>query len=137
MDSRIKKFLAENRLGVLSTLGKGGQPQSALIGYAECEDLSLIFGTDISSRKYENIIVNNAISFVTGLSGDITIQIDGKTFPIDKNSNWVEIHGRKHKSFEKYKYIETNLYFRIVPTWIRYSDFSTTPPTILEYYMPD
>ncbi|WP_081485936.1 pyridoxamine 5'-phosphate oxidase family protein [Thiothrix nivea] len=127
-----KNLLERNRLGVLSTIAKDLSVQSAVVGYAECSDFSIIFGSDISSRKYNNLTKVPRVSFVIW-EGNETLQYEGNASIIDRETDEVNIHAQKHISFEKYKHIKTNIYYKITPLWMRYSDFSTKPELVLSY----
>ena len=53
--TQLFKFLTLNRLGVLSTLGPMGEPQSALVGFAVTSEFEIIFDTVSNSRKFRNL----------------------------------------------------------------------------------
>lgn len=59
-------FIKEHKLGVLSTIGPTGAPQSALVGIGVTAELEIVFDTVKSSRKYGNLIANPAAAFVVG-----------------------------------------------------------------------
>lgn len=130
----LHAFLSANRYGVVSSLGKNGAPQSALVGIAVSGELEIVFDTVKTSRKYANLIANPACSFVIGWTGEQTVQYEGiasepegeplrsvqeiyfKTWPDGRDRlNWPGI---------------THLVVR--PQWIRYSDFDRNPPQIEE-----
>jgi general stress protein 26 len=51
----VFRFMNTERLGVLTTATKSGQPQAALMGFAVTPELEIIFDTVRSSRKYTNL----------------------------------------------------------------------------------
>lgn len=128
-------FMRQYKFGVLSTISPENMPQSAYIGLAVTTDLKIIFDTVSDSRKYKNLLLNPNISFVIGWDNEQTVQYEGMAkipdnielekllctyfgvFPDGKNrrDNWENI-----------------AYFCVEPKWIRYSDFSKTPPRIEE-----
>ena len=70
-------FIAQSKLGVLSSMGASGTPQSALVGIAVTGDLEIVFDTVKSSRKYANLNARPACSFVFGWTGEQTLQYEG------------------------------------------------------------
>ena len=65
MDKRaLFDFLDTCGLGVLSTLGPGGAPQSALVGIAVTRELEIVFDTVAKSRKFANIARDPRVAFV-------------------------------------------------------------------------
>ena len=71
-------FLSQFKLGVLSTIGGGNAPQSALVGIAVSERLEIIFDTVKTSRKSANLIAQPGCSFVIGWAAEQTVQYDGR-----------------------------------------------------------
>jgi general stress protein 26 len=128
-------FIAKSKVGVLSSIGASGTPQSALVGFAVTENLEIIFDTVKSSRKYGNLIARPECSFVFGWSGEQTMQYEGIA---------EELGGRQLQRYQDV-YLRTwpdglsrsqwpgIVYFLVKPKWIRYSDFDKNPPLILEF----
>jgi pyridoxine/pyridoxamine 5'-phosphate oxidase len=67
-------FLDTCGLGVLSTLGPGGAPQSALVGIAVTPELEIVFDTVAKSRKFANIARDPRVAFVLGWQAEVTVQ---------------------------------------------------------------
>jgi pyridoxine/pyridoxamine 5'-phosphate oxidase len=135
----LHRFLAQSKLGVLSTLAATGEPQSALVGIAIAPNLEIIFDTVKSSRKYSNLIAKRRCSFVIGWAGEQTVQYEGEA---------AELQGQELKRcqtvyFQAWPDCQTHLawpgivYFVVRPRWIRYSDFDQNPPLIQEFTFPD
>lgn len=123
----LYNFISKNKYAVLSTVTKDNHAEAALVGIAVTPDLTIIFDTVSTSRKYTNLIENPSIAFVIGWENEQTIQYEGiakiptaeeldklletyfKTFPDGKErkENWKDI-----------------AYFYVDPKWIRYSDFN-------------
>jgi pyridoxine/pyridoxamine 5'-phosphate oxidase len=134
-EADIYTFMAQCRLGVLSTISDANTPQSALVGIAITPQFEIIFDTVKSSRKYSNLIAKLVCSFVIGWVGEQTVQYEGEAEEL--------------KSPELERYQETYfkvwpdgrarmswpgiVYFVVRPTWIRYSDFDQMPPLIYEF----
>jgi hypothetical protein len=127
------------RYGVLSTVGRGGAPQSALVGIAVTPGLEIVFDTVKSSRKYPNLIARPACSFVVGgWAGEQTVQFEGIAF---------EPQGEELKNYqEAYFAVWPDgparlswpgiVYFAVKPRWMRFSDFDQSPPLIVEMNFP-
>ena len=136
-EDNLYALIAGHRLGVLGSIGSGGEPQSALVGIAITPQLEIIFDTVQSSRKYPNLVARPSCSFVIGgWSGvEQTIQYEG------------EAEELKPPDLERYQqlYFKTwpdgparmswpgIVYFLVRPRWIRYSDFDLNPPLIREF----
>jgi pyridoxine/pyridoxamine 5'-phosphate oxidase len=74
----LRRFVAQCKLGVLSSIASSGTPQSALVGIAVTENLEVIFDTLKTSRKYSNLIARPTCSFVFGWAGEQTVQYEGR-----------------------------------------------------------
>jgi pyridoxine/pyridoxamine 5'-phosphate oxidase len=75
-------------LGVLSSLGPMGAPQSALVGIAITPELEIIFDTVEKSRKFANIARDPRVAFLIGWQGEVTVQYEGVARQISSPS-WV------------------------------------------------
>ncbi len=74
---RLLEFLGANRLGVLSTIGSGGEPQSALVGIAVTPEFEIVFDCVARSRKFANLQRDARAAFVIGWQGEVTVQFEG------------------------------------------------------------
>lgn len=132
--SKILEFIKTQTLGVVSTIGsKDGKPQSAVMAFSEADQLEVIFGTFRDTRKYENLKNNPNVSYVIGW-GDVTVQYEGiaeealgDQFELCRN-----IHLAKNPESKKYAFDPRQRFFKVKPTWIRYSDFSFDPEQVFE-----
>jgi pyridoxine/pyridoxamine 5'-phosphate oxidase len=133
-EADLHRFIAQSKLGVLSTLAETGPPQSALVGIAVTPHLEIVFDTVKSSRKYPNLIARPQCSFAIGWTGEQTVQYEGEA---------VELHGTElQRCQEVYFRVWPDgperlnwpgiVYFLVRPRWIRYSDFDQNPPLIQE-----
>jgi pyridoxine/pyridoxamine 5'-phosphate oxidase len=135
--SALYNFMKHKRLGVISSISAGGQPQSALVGIAVTPLLEIVFDTVNTSRKYANLVANPSCSFAIGWDGEQTVQFEGiAAQPTGAElercqavyfSNWPE--GRAHLSWPGIAY------FVVRPIWIRYSDYDRDPPLIEEVFL--
>ena len=113
-------------------------PQSALVGIAIVPNFEIVFDTVRTSRKYKNIIQNPAASFVIGCAGETTVQYEGEA----RELAGPELTALQAIYFAKFPDGPERLqwpgitYIAVKPRWIRYSDFSTSPPTIEELVFP-
>lgn len=126
--SKIKDLLNSHQLTVISTIDSGQQkPESAVIAFAEKDDLSLIFGTSNKTRKYKNIQKNKNVSFVIGWSGKTgSVQYEGiaEELSDDQALEHGELMVLKNKQTRKFIIKEDQRYFLVKPTWIRLVDTS-------------
>lgn len=125
-------FMRQHRLGVVSTVSPDGDPQSALVGIAVTGDLEILFDTVATTRKCQNLRNCPRISAVVGWDHEITVQIDG----VADEPSGAELHALKEAYFAVYPDGRDRqawagiTYFRIKPTWIRYSDFNPNGKTV-------
>ncbi len=111
-----------------------GRPQAAVVGFAVSDLLELVFDTVTTSRKYQNLRRDPRIALVIGWDGEVTTQVEGMAdFPSgDELLRIRECYfaaypdGRERLSWPGITHV------RIRPTWIRFSDFTKDPPSIVE-----
>lgn len=129
------EFIAARKLGVISSLSSSGSVQSALVGIAVTQDLEIIFDTVKTSRKYSNLIYNPACSLVIGWTGEQTLQYEGTATEL----SGTELQRCQVSYFKAWPDGPSRMtwpgivYFRVRPSWIRYSDFDANPPLIQEF----
>ncbi len=122
----LLRFLQKHRLGVVATTSSSGDPQSALVGIAVTDQLEIVFDTFSTTRKCKNLRRYSRISVVVGWDQEITVQYEG----IADEPGGPELERLKTIYFAVYPECmdhqtwEGITYFRIRPTWIRYSDFN-------------
>ena len=128
-------FIAQSKLGVLSSIGASGTPQSALVGFAITKDLAIVFDTVKSSRKYGNLIARPACSFVFGWAGEQTVQYEGIAQELSGATlqQYQEIYFRAWPDGPARLKWPGIVYFVVRPKWVRYSDFDQNPPLISEF----
>ena len=131
-------FLRSHRLAVQASVSVVNAPQAAVVGYAVTNRFELVFDTLQSSRKGQNLRRNDRIALVVGglVDGEErTVQYEG----IADEPEGEELERLKRVYYEAYPDGPSRLswpgliYVRVRPTWIRYSDFSATPPEIVEF----
>jgi general stress protein 26 len=133
---KIYSFLNKKIHAVVSTCGDNHQPEAALIGFGQTDKLELIFGTSNQSRKYQNLHQSNKVALVIGWDDDsITVQYEGYVTELagEEKSRYVEIYHQKVPAAIKYSTLPDQVYFKITPIWVRYSDLSNdSEPFIFE-----
>jgi len=136
----ISSLLQQEKLAVIATLNKANYPQTALIAYAEDKRLCLYFQTGQHTRKAHNLTHNSKVALSIGLKEEnkMTLQYEGIAQQL---GNSQEIKSLKQRFLDKkspttIEYLERAdaIFFKITPTWIRYSDYShiKNHPTVFE-----
>lgn len=130
----LYRFMRQQRYGVVSSIAGDGTPQSALIGIAIAPDLSIVFDTSTTSRKYANLILRPRCSLVVGWTEEQTIQLEGNARqPTGDDLRlcqsiyfevWADGYARMQRS--------NVAYFVVRPSWVRYSDYGLSPPLVWE-----
>jgi general stress protein 26 len=127
-------FLRRYKLAVQASRAPDGAPQAAVVGFAVSDDLELVFDTLESTRKYGNLRADPRIAIVIGWDDAITAQLEGiAEFPEGE-----ELERIRECYFVAYPDGRERLkwpgitHVRIRPTWVRYSDFTRDPPSIVE-----
>lgn len=129
------EFLAGNRLGVLSTIGPHGEPQSALVGIALTPEFEIVFDCVARSRKFANLTRDSRAAFAIGWQGEETVQFEGVAKQISSTGRdkYHEVYFQAFPDGPARLKWDGISYFVVAPKWIRYSDFDKTPPNILEF----
>jgi pyridoxine/pyridoxamine 5'-phosphate oxidase len=133
--SDLFHFIEQSKLGVLSSIGPAGEPQSAVVGFAVTENLEIIFDTVKSSRKYGNLIARPDCSFVFSWSGEQTVQYEGTAEELagEPLRRYQDIYFRIWPDGPARLSWPGIVYFVVRPQWVRYSDFEQNPPLIREF----
>ena len=135
-------FLQSQRLAVQASCGPDATVQAALVGIAVTGAFELVFDTLSTTRKVSNLRTRPRVAFVIGgwESGDErTAQYEG----FADEPTGLELERVKAAYFAVWPDAPTRAswpgltYFRVRPTWIRYSDFNSAPPVIQEFSGPD
>lgn len=137
----ILAFMKAHPLSIIATNSSGSAPESALVAFAELPDLGLLFQTRTLSRKYANLTRDPKVSFVIGGSADDhrTLQYEGIAKPVEPGDleKYIEIFvAKKTPTTETFLRHPDARVYKVTPTWLRYSDYTTKPPAILEHTFP-
>lgn len=130
----ILSFIKRHKIGVIATADLKGNPEAAVVEFAETDNLELIFDTFITSRKYRNLKLNSKIAFVIGWDENKTVQYEGEAIELEGSELDVckQIFFRRNPRAKKWDGREGIVYFKVKPKWIRYSDLAVDPWYILE-----
>ena len=134
----VFEFMDSCSLGVVSTVGPDGAPQSALVGIATTPEVEIIFDTVEKSRKFGNLMRDARASLVAGWQGEITVQYEGIAHCISSSElgQYHQTYFRKFPDGPARLKWEGITYFVITPRWVRYSDYNQSPPEIVEFSFP-
>jgi hypothetical protein len=136
--AELLQIMRAHRLAVQASASPSAAVQAALVGIAVTNSLELVFDTVDTTRKVRNLRRSPNVAFVLGgwLNGDErTVQYEGVADEPTGN----ELERVKAAYFATWPDGPARaswpglVYFRVRPTWIRFSDFTTTPATIVEF----
>ena len=129
----ILEFLKKHTLAVIATTHLDGAPEAAAIDFSVRDNLELVFDTFKETRKYANLLNKGSVAFVIGWDENITVQYEGDAIavPISDVAQYQKEHIEK-VPFER-QFIEKGaIMFKVIPRWIRYSDFTKDPIECME-----
>lgn len=131
----VHRFIARQKLAVVSSEGPEGMPQSAVVGIAVTPGLDLVFDTLLPSRKARNLISRPACSLVIGWDNEITVQYEGfaQQHFAHEEGLWKESYFAAWPECREHMHWPDITYFVISPKWLRYSDYNQRPPEIAEF----
>jgi len=134
----ILAFLRARKWAVEASVSEEGGAQAALVGVGVTDELELVFDTIASSRKAVNLKTHPKAAFVIGgweAGDERTVQYEGIVdFPLGEVLERV-----KAAYFAVFPDGQSRLtwpgitHARVRPTWIRFSDYTVTPPVIEEF----
>lgn len=132
----VLRFLRDNKLVVEASVHPDGAPQAAVIGVAaEIVDgtLELVFDTSTRSRKHQNLVRDGRIAVVAWRDA-VTVQIEARADQPtgDELARAKAVYLAAFPDGAEREAWPDIAYWRLRPTWIRTSDFTTTPPAIHE-----
>lgn len=131
----LLRFLRDQPWAVEASVRDGGKPEAAVIGVAVTDRLELVFDTQGTSRKAENLRANPRIALVVGWDHGQTAQVEGVADEPsgDDLARLKASYLARFPDGHERAALGDIAYFRVTPTWIRYSDFRSTPPTIIVF----
>lgn len=131
-------FMRTQRLAVQASAGAQDSVQAALVGIAVTDAFEIVFDALDTTRKISNLRRAPGIALVLGgwQSGDErTVQYEG----VADEPTGADLERIKSVYFAAWPDGPSRqswpglVYVRVRPTWIRYSDFNSDPPTIVEF----
>jgi pyridoxine/pyridoxamine 5'-phosphate oxidase len=132
--AEVIAFMRRRPYAVQASVAASGQPQAAVVGVAVSDDAELIFDTLGDTRKCANLRRDPRIAFVIGWDDERTVQYEG----VADEPRGPELDRCKQLYFARFPDGPARerwpgiTYFRVRPTWIRFSDFSGPEPRIVE-----
>ena len=129
---KIHDFFATQQHMVIATT-TNDIPEAALVGFHAKDDLTIIFGTATTSRKFQNIQNNSRVAIVVH-SEKTVVQLEGVVSVLLGH----EIAEDKKKLFEKipgaakFDQDPNQVYLRVMPVWARFVDYSEDVPVAFE-----
>jgi general stress protein 26 len=133
--AELVQFLRRYKLAVEATLPTGaGAPQAAVVGFAVSDGLEIVFDTLESTRKCRNLRADPHVALVIGWDHEATAQIEGiADFPEGQELERIRAcyfipypDGRERLAWPGITHV------RVRPTWVRFSDYTEDPPSIVE-----
>ena len=134
--SELYEWLDKQMLGVISTLGEDGYPNSATVAFSQDENMNFVIITDGESRKARNIARDGRAALtITNEDDRYTLQLEGDACQLawDEFEQYSEHHYQKLPFSLPFKDIPGQTPFVIVPTHMRFSDVSVRPWELTEY----
>ncbi|MFO0738854.1 MAG: pyridoxamine 5'-phosphate oxidase family protein [Labilithrix sp.] len=130
----LVEFLRAQKWAVETSVTTAGAPQAAVVGVAVSDELELVFDTLGDTRKAANLRADPRIALVMGWDDGKTAQIEGVADEPqgDELARIKKVYLAKFPDGVEREAWPLITYFRVRPTWIRFSDFTTSPPTIEE-----
>lgn len=132
--AELLAFLERHPLAVEASVADDGAPQAAVIGVAVSPELELVFDTLATSRKCANLRRDPRIALVIGwdLSEACTVQLEGRVDE-PRGADLARLQALYFARFPDgiaRRDWPAITYFRVRPTWMRWSDFRVDPPVI-------
>lgn len=130
---KINNILRAEQCAVIATIAHA-QPQAALIHFLAHDDLSLIFETCTTYRKFQNLQTNARVALVIGWENAVTVQYEGVATHLSADAlvHTKENYYQKFPAARAHEHDEQYQFFRVQPTWIRYADYGTEPWVVEE-----
>lgn len=136
--AELLEFMRAHHHAVEASVSTAGGPQAAVVGIVVTDRFELFFDTLGDTRKAQNLRHRPAAAFVIGgpePAAMRTVQYEG----VADEPGGAELDRLKALYLSRFPDgVERQswpglTYFRVRPTWIRYSDFSVGPPEIVEW----
>lgn len=135
-------FMREHKYAVQASVSVDGSPQAAIVGIIVSEQFEVFFDTLGTSRKAINLRHNPVAALVMGptdAGADRTVQFEGIADEPGGSDldRLLELYFARFPDGRERQSWPGLIYFRVRPTWIRYSNFGVKPPEIVEFRAED
>ena len=133
LPEKAQQLIKDRVLGVISSVNRYGHPESALVGMAISPDGEIVFGTQLSTRKYQNILENRRVSIVFSLE-KMEVQLEGDARPVsdEQAERYQEVLFAANPAARRYADDPGERYVAISVDWVRWVDYSAKP--VVEEY---
>jgi DNA-binding MarR family transcriptional regulator len=131
----LLSFMRAQPWAIEASVTPQGAPQAAVLGVAVTDHWELLFDTVSRSRKHQNLLGNPRVAFVIGWDEERTVQYEG----IAEMPTPAELPSVQACYFDRFPDGRSRetwpglVYWRVRPSWIRYSDFNADPPLMQEW----
>lgn len=134
--AELLAFMRGQRLAVQASVSPEARPQAAVVGIAVTDRFEVVFDTTDQTRKLANLRRNPRIALVIGpLGEERSVQYEG----IADEPAGADLERLKAAYFEAFPDGPEReawpgiAYVRVIPTWIRYTDYRGGTPEITEF----
>ncbi|MGE3509894.1 MAG: pyridoxamine 5'-phosphate oxidase family protein [Vicinamibacterales bacterium] len=135
--NRLLAFMRQEPYAVQASVSDAGMPQAAIVGVVVSEQFEVFFDTLGTSRKAGNLTRRPHVAMVLGpaAAGSAqTVQLEGAADePRGEDlARLLQLYFERFPDGRERRRLPDITYWRVRPTWIRFSDFSLDPPHIVE-----
>ena len=125
----LYQFMQRQKLAVMASVNTESWPEAAVVGMVVTEDLEIFCSTFRTSRKFENIKNNPRVALAIGWEDGKTVQYEGNAVDVtdDESSELLKSRLASIPSIAKYLERDHQIFYKINPKWIRFSDLSVDP----------
>ena len=140
--ANLLAFMRQQKYGVQASVSVSGTPQIAVIGVVVSDQFEVFFDTLQSTRKAVNLRQNPTIALALGPTSDLTersVQMEGTVDEPrgDDLNRLLDLYFACFPDGRDRQRWPGITYFRVAPAWLRYSDYSVSPPLIVELSAAD
>jgi nitroimidazol reductase NimA-like FMN-containing flavoprotein (pyridoxamine 5'-phosphate oxidase superfamily) len=121
-------YISARQFMTIATFGEEF-PESACVEFGS-DGLTIILDTNRTSRKFKNIQNNPKVSLVIGWENECTVQYEGIATLLEEGpelKHLKQVYFKKSPEAQKWENTEGNVYFKIEPKWVRYTDLNVSP----------
>ena len=133
----VRDFLSQQTLGVVATLGPDGSPHATLVAIAVTDRFELIFDCLGGSTKAANVRRDPRVAVSAGgsVADERTVQCEGVA-DVPDGADGERVRDAYLERFpDARERLDWNgiTHVRISPRWLKWWDFTATPPVIVEW----